>query len=101
MIKKNWWRRSLNSHFRLLQAMSARAVEQRRRIEEKRIKAQKKRTMEQQEKAFERVREARMRGEAITGMDIMERKKTSKELMWRAKWNTRRAKFNARARKYS
>jgi len=101
MIKKNWWRRSLNSHSRLLQAMSARAVEQRRRIEEKRIKAQKKRTMEQQEKAFEGVREARMRGEAITGMDIMERKKTSKELMWRAKWNTRRAKFNARARKYS
>lgn len=82
----------MDRHFRLL--------EQRRRIEEKRIKAQKKRTLEQQEKAFERAREVRKRGEATTGMDTLERKKMAKELAWRARRNTRRAKFNAWARKY-
>lgn len=76
-------------------------MEQRRTIQEKRIEGQKKRTMEQQEKTFERVRGARKRGEAITGIDIMERKKIAKELAWTAKWNARRAKFNTRARKYS
>jgi len=92
MGKGSWWQRSLNRHFRLL--------EQRRRIEEERAKAQKKRTLEQQEKAFQRVHEARKRGEAITGIDTLERKKMAKELMWKAKWNTRRAKFNVWARKY-
>lgn len=101
MVKRNWWHRSLNSHSRLLQARFTRAMEQRQRIQENRIKAQKKRTMKQQKKALERVHEARKRGEAITGMDIMERKKIAKELAWRAKWNARRAKFNTRARKYS
>jgi len=100
MGKRNWWRRSLNRHFRLLEARSARAVDQRRRIEEQRTKAQKKRTLEQQEKAFERVGEARERGEAITGMDTLEKKKIAKERTWRAKWDTRRAKFDAWARKY-
>jgi len=100
MGKRNWWRRSLNRHFRLLEARSARAVEQRRRIEKERIQTQKKRTLEQQEKAFERVGEARKRGEAITGMDTLERKKTAKELTWKAKWDTRRAKLDAWARKY-
>jgi len=93
MGKRDWWQRSLNRHFRLL--------EQRRRIEKERTKAQKKRTLEQQEKAFERVRPARERSEAITGMDALERKKIAKELTWRGKWDARRAKFNARARKYS
>jgi len=100
MEKRNWWRRSLNRHFRLLEARS-RALEQRRRIGEQRIKAQKKRTLEQQEKALERVHEAKERGEAMTGMDTLERKKIAKELTWKGKWDTRRAKFNVRARKYS
>jgi len=100
MGKRSWWQRSLNRHFRLLEAKTARAVEQRRRIEEGRTKAQEKRTLGQQEKAFERVREARKRGETITGMDTLERKKITKELTWRAKWNTRKAKFDALVRKY-
>jgi len=98
MGKRNWWRRSLNRHFRLLNGRF-RALEQRLRIEEQRTKAQKKRTLEQQEKAFERVGEARERSEAITGMDTPEKKKIAKERMWRAKWDTRRAKFDAWARK--
>jgi hypothetical protein len=101
MGKRSWWQRSLNRHFRLLEAKSARAVEQRRSIEEKRIKAQKERTMEQQEKAFERAHEAKTRGEAVTGADALGRKKTAKELTWRAKWSTRRAKFDTRTRKFS
>jgi len=52
-------------------------MEQRRRIEEKRIQTQNKRTLEQQEKAFQRVHQARKRGEAITGIDTMEKKKDS------------------------
>jgi len=75
----------LDGHFRLIEGRSARAVEQRRRIEN----------------AFERAREATKRGEAITGMDTVERKKIAKELMWRAKWDIRGAKFDARARKYA
>jgi len=74
-------------------------LEERLRIEEQRTKTQKKRTFEQQEKAFERVREARERGEAITGMDASERKKLAKELTWRAKWDRKRANFNAWTRK--
>jgi len=101
MGKRSWWQRSLNRHFRLLGARSTRAVEQRQRIEEKRIQTQKKRTLEQQEKAFKRVHEARKRGEAITGMDPMERKKIAKELTWKGKWNTRKARFDVRARKHS
>jgi len=99
MGKRDWWQRSLNRHFRLLEGRF-RALEQRRRIEGERIQTQKKRTLEQQEKAFERVHEARKRGEAITGMDTIERKKIAKELTWKGKWDTRRAKFNARVRKY-
>jgi carbon monoxide dehydrogenase subunit G len=66
-----------------------------------RMRAQKERTMEQQEKAFERAHEAKARGEAITGLDTLERKKTAKELTWRAKWSTRRTKFDTRTRKFS
>jgi len=98
MGKRDWWRRSLDRHFRLLKRRS-RALEQRRRIEEQRIQSQNKQTLEQQEKAFKRAHEARKRGEAMTGMDTLERKKIAKELTWRGKWNTRRAKFNARTRK--
>jgi len=91
----------LDRHFRLLEAKSARTAEQRRRREEeKRTKAQKKRALEQQEKASERVHEARERGETVTGVDTLERKKIAKELTWKGKWDTRRAKFNVRARKY-
>jgi len=57
--------------------------------------------MKQQKGALERAGKARKRGEAITGIDTMERKKIAKELAWRAKWNARRAKFSTRARKYS
>lgn len=57
--------------------------------------------MKQQKGALERASKARKRGEAITGIDTMERKKIAKELAWKAKWNTRKAKFSTRARKYS
>lgn len=57
--------------------------------------------MKQQKGTLERASKARKRGEAITGMDTMERKKIAKELAWKAKWNAKRAKFNTRARKYS
>lgn len=100
MGKRSWWQRSLNRHFRLLETKSAREVEQRRRIEDRRIISQKERTLEPQEKAFERAHEAKKRGEAVTGLDMLERKKTAKELTWRGKWNTRRAKFDTRTRKF-
>jgi len=98
MGRRDWWQRSLNRHFRLLEGRSAHAVKQRRRIEEERIKAQQKQALEHQEKALERIREAIRRSGAISGMDRMERKKIARELTWRARWNAREAKISARAR---
>jgi len=100
MGKRDWWQRSLNGHFRLLERKHH-AIEQRQRIEDKSIEAQKKQTLEQQEKTFERIRKAGKTFETIDDSDMLERKKIAKELTWRAKWNARRAKFNTRARKYS
>jgi hypothetical protein len=92
----------LKKQIERIRAQSGRrgGIEQRRRIEEKWNIDQKKQTLEQQEKTFEGVREARSRSEAVTSVDALERKKTAKELMWGAKWNTRRARFNVRVRKY-
>jgi len=105
MAKRNWWRRSLNRHFRLLEKRS-RALEQKRRIEKKSVQTQKKLTLDQQEKALERIPGARKRGKATSRMDTMERRHIAKELMWRGKWTARTAKwekirhkFNALARK--
>lgn len=83
------------------QTMRRGEVGQRRRIEEERVKIQNKRILGQQKKAFERVGGARKRGEAVTGVDALERKKIGRELRWRAKWDRRRTKFNAWARKYT
>lgn len=75
-------------------------VGQRRRIEEKRAKIQNKRILEQREKALKRVEGARKRGETVTGVDALERKKIGRELRWRGKWDRRKAKFDAWARRY-
>jgi len=91
-MRRSWWQRSLNTHFR--------ALEERRRIEERRITHQKERTLKQQEQTTIRVGEARKRAEAITGIDALEAIKVTKELIWRGKWNKKRAKWDARARKW-
>lgn len=98
-------------------------VQERKRLEEhrKKIAAQKDRLqgaimrhkkeqerLEVQEKRIEmdkklqalRVEGARMRGEAITGMDALEKAKITREAIWGGKWDKRKAKWDARARKY-
>lgn len=75
-------------------------VAQRRRIEEERVKLQKKRILEQEERAYERVHGARGRGEAVTGVDKLERKKVARELRWKVKWDRRRAKLDKWESKY-
>lgn len=48
----------------------------------------------------ERALNAKRRGEAVTGVDELEREKLSRESRWREKWDRRRAKWEARARKF-
>ena len=66
----------------------ARAQEQAKRIE-----AQKKLQLE-------RARVARQRGEAITGMDPLEKKKIAKSSFWRRKWDRRLDKLDAKLKKF-
>jgi len=68
--------------------------------QKKRLEAQKERILKQIEIEKKRALGAQRRGEAITGIDELERVKLSKQDEWRAKWNKRRAKWDARARKY-
>ena len=70
-------------------------------VEERKIKGQKERTLKQQGEAIERVSGARRRGETVTVVDTLEGKKVAHELRWGEKWNRRRAKWDARARKYA
>jgi len=86
MGRRSWWQRSLNMHLRSL---------------ERRIERQKERTLKYQGEAIERVSGARRRGEIVTGVDTREGKKVAHELRWGEKWNRRRAKWDARARKYA
>lgn len=86
MERRSWWQRSLNMHLRSL---------------ERRIERLKERTLKYQGEAIERVSGARRRGETVTGVDTLEGKKVAHELRWEEKWNRRRAKWDARARKYA
>ena len=92
MGNRSWWRRSLDAHLR--------SLERRRRIEEMRIRDQKERIQRQLEQTVERAGEATKRGEGVVGVDTLERRRISQELVWRGKWNTRMAKWDMWARKY-
>ena len=72
-----------------------------RRIdEEKRLDAQTERILKQSEAERKRALGARIRGEAATGIDRLERAKIGRERRWAGKWNRRRFKLDALARKY-
>ncbi|MDI6855288.1 MAG: hypothetical protein QMD21_00695 [Candidatus Thermoplasmatota archaeon] len=72
----------------------------RKLAEQKRLNAQDKRILKQYEAERERALAARLRGEAVTGIDLTERAKVSRELRWTGKWKRRKAKMDAVARKY-
>ena len=72
----------------------------RRKTEEERLNAQTERISRQSEEERKRALGARRRGEAVTGIDLTERAKIAREERWRGKWNNRRSKFDALARKY-
>ncbi len=59
--------------------------------ETEKIDRQKKAILERRQKALER-------GEALTGMDEMERKKRATRSRWDRKWNYRRWKIDAKKR---
>lgn len=92
-----------------LQKQKDRLDRQRKRVEagKKRLKFQESRITQQQVSENSRAEDAWDRGQKITGLDITERKKRSKEKKWsykwnskwRSKWNLRKAKFNMRERK--
>lgn len=80
------------------------AQNKRRRIgehktEKMRMKHQENRISQQQKSSYGRTEEARVRGQKATGIDKIERKKLSKERMWRGKWGFRKMKFDTRAEK--
>ena len=72
----------------------------REQVEKTRISAQTGRILSQREMERERALNAKMRGEAVTGMDELERKKLSMQSKWNLKWDRRREKWDARARKF-
>jgi hypothetical protein len=80
MEKRSWWQRSLNGRLRSLKARSPCATKPRRRIEA-------------------RTKPSEGACESITVVDLVERRRIAKELAWKSKWNTRRAKLNACSKK--
>jgi hypothetical protein len=73
MEKRSWWQRSLNSRLRSLKAKSPCATTPRQRIEA-------------------RTKPSEGACESITVVDLVERRRKAKELSWKSKWDTRRAK---------
>ncbi|MDO9097675.1 MAG: hypothetical protein Q7U60_06105 [Candidatus Methanoperedens sp.] len=73
----------------------------REQVEKSRISAQTGRILSQREKELERALNAKMRGEAVTGMDELERKKLSMQSRWKLKWDRRRIQGDARSRKFN
>ena len=82
-----------------IEAQNRRRKKGEHKIEKKRIMHQEKRISQHEATAYRRTEEARVRGEKVTGIDKMERKKLSKERTWRRKWRLRSAKFDTRVRK--
>jgi hypothetical protein len=80
MEKRSWWQRSLDSRLRSLKAKSSYVTKPRRRIEA-------------------RTKPSEGVCESITVVDLVERRRIAKELAWKSKWNTRRAKLNACSKK--
>jgi dihydroorotase-like cyclic amidohydrolase len=81
MEKRSWWQRSLNGRLRSLKAKSLCATKPRRRIEA-------------------RTKPSEGAWESITVVDLVERRRIAKELAWKSKWNTRRAKLDACSKKH-
>jgi hypothetical protein len=74
--------------------------QERLKTERKRIMAQTRRILSQREMEWERAAGSIMRGMAVTGMDELERKKLSKQSRWKLKWDKRKARWDARSRKF-
>jgi hypothetical protein len=81
MEKRSWWQRSLDGRLRSLKARSPCATKPRQRIEA-------------------RTKPSEGACESITIVDLVEKRRIAKELAWKSKWNTRRAKLNARSKKH-
>lgn len=73
----------------------------REQVEKSRISAQTGRILSQREMEKERAAGSRARGEAVTGMDELEREKLSRQSRWRLKWDRRSTKWDARSRKFN
>lgn len=64
--------------------------------EEGRVKSEKQRVDKQEKAMFERRQKAVERGEAITGIDEMERKQLAAQRRWDGRWAHRRWKIDAK-----
>jgi uncharacterized sporulation protein YeaH/YhbH (DUF444 family) len=75
------------------------AYSERRAEALKRAEEQRKRIERQREEELKRSLAARARGEAITGIDRLEKVKIARQDMWRRKWIGRMEKWDVRLKK--
>jgi len=69
------------------------AYQERRTAALRRIDEQRKRIEMQKEEQLRRALDARVRGEAKTGVDRLEKIKIAKEDVWRKKWDKRQERW--------
>lgn len=72
---------------------------ERRAVALKRAEEQKKRIEKQRKEELKRALAARARGEAKTGVDMLDKIKIAKQDMWRRKWIGRMEKWDVRLRR--
>ncbi len=99
MTGKEHWQRGMGYFERSMSSSSTlRGVkyQEKRKTQLKRSRAQEGRISRQKEAALERRRAAIKRGEAITGIDKVERKKLATQHRWDGKWARRKMKLDAR-----
>ena len=73
---------------------------ERRAVALDRARKQAERIEKQRMGQVERALAARARGEAVTGVDTLERKKIAKSSFWRRKWDKRLEKLDAKLKRF-
>lgn len=89
-----WAERTGGYAFRVLD--QSERIMRTRKTELDRMKAQEERILRQRRGEYDRAYGAGARGEAVTGVDVMERKKRYRDGKWGRKWELRKAKWDHR-----
>ena len=78
----------------------SRGIPERLEIEQLRIYNQAKRILKQRTEDAQRAQEAIARGIRLTGRDTLERRQEAKSLRWKLKFDRRKAKWDASAKRF-